>query len=76
MDAKDLKEGAASVSKVKLVIGAASLFLFIVGVKRSFRASEEETEQDDGAAESPGQISPGPRQLDTRAARERQNRSG
>jgi hypothetical protein len=28
------------VSKVKLAVGAASLFLFIVGLKRSFRMDE------------------------------------
>jgi hypothetical protein len=28
------------ISKVKLAIGAASLFLFIVGVKRSYRSQE------------------------------------
>lgn len=28
------------ISKVKLAIGAASLFLFIVGVKRSYRSHE------------------------------------
>lgn len=33
------KEG---VSKVKIAIGAASLFLFIVGVKRTFRTEEVE----------------------------------
>lgn len=30
------------ISKVKLAIGAASLFLFIVGVKRSYRSHESE----------------------------------
>lgn len=30
------------ISKVKLAIGAASLFLFIVGVKRSYRSHETE----------------------------------
>jgi hypothetical protein len=34
------------ISNLKLAIGAASLFLFIVGVKRSFKL-------DDGAAEKP-----------------------
>lgn len=29
------------VSKVKLALGAAGLFLFIVGVKRSFRLDEQ-----------------------------------
>lgn len=33
------KEG---VSKVKIALGAASLFLFIVGVKRTFRTEETE----------------------------------
>ena len=30
------------VSKVKLAIGAASLFLFLIGIKRSFRTEEGE----------------------------------
>ncbi len=33
-------EAIETVSKVKLALGAASLFLFIVGVKRSFRIEE------------------------------------
>ena len=35
-DAQHLKDDQP-VSKVKLALGAASLFLFIIGVKRSFR---------------------------------------
>ncbi|MEX2582095.1 MAG: hypothetical protein WD766_02405 [Gemmatimonadota bacterium] len=31
------------ISKVKLAIGAASLFLFVVGVKRTFRTEEGAT---------------------------------
>lgn len=44
------EEGAKSggISKVKLAVGAASLFLFIVGVKRSFRTDEgREIQQDE-----------------------------
>lgn len=40
------------VSKVKLAIGAASLFLFIVGMKRTFRmdeAAEADTAPEDEA---------------------------
>lgn len=41
MSDKNDGEGAGSVSKVKLAIGAASLFLFIVGMKRTFRPTED-----------------------------------
>ena len=41
MSEKDGDKGEKQgVSKVKLAIGAASLFLFIVGVKRTFRMEE------------------------------------
>jgi hypothetical protein len=44
------------VSKVKIALGAASLFLFIVGVKRSYDGSEasgpSETTPDDGSAQN------------------------
>jgi len=33
--------GSPGNSKVKLALGAASLFLFIVGIKRTFRRSED-----------------------------------
>lgn len=38
--AKDQDWKSGGISKVKLAVGAASLFLFIVGVKRSFRTEE------------------------------------
>lgn len=41
----------AGMSKVKLAVGAASLFLFIIGVKRTF--------QMEGAGEPPNQAEPG-----------------
>lgn len=41
----------AGISKVKLAIGAASLFLFIVGVKRSYQHDEPETEEGSQAAD-------------------------
>ena len=34
------KPSEQGISKVKLAIGAASLFFFVVGVKRSFRTEE------------------------------------
>ena len=37
---KDQGEKSGGISKVKLAVGAASLFLFIVGVKRTFRTDE------------------------------------
>jgi hypothetical protein len=44
MSAKQKEDGTKQgVSKVKLAIGAASLFLFIVGLKRSFRMEEPES---------------------------------
>jgi hypothetical protein len=33
------------ISKLKLAIGAASLFLFIIGVKRTFQMEQEEPRQ-------------------------------
>jgi hypothetical protein len=39
------------VSKVKLALGAASLFLFIVGIKRSFRSDGREV-----SANPPGDL--------------------
>lgn len=41
MSAKQGSDGAKPrISNLKLAIGAASLFLFIVGVKRTFRTDE------------------------------------
>jgi hypothetical protein len=37
------KDGKQGVSKVKLALGAASLFLFIVGLKRTFQMEEPES---------------------------------
>lgn len=37
---KDSEVKGGGVSKVKLALGAASLFFFIVGVKRTFRTEE------------------------------------
>lgn len=41
MDEKAGEEEKAGISKVRLAIGAASLFLFIVGLKRNYRADAE-----------------------------------
>jgi len=42
---KDKDTGSGQrISNLKLAIGAASLFLFIVGVKRSFRLDEAQAE--------------------------------
>jgi hypothetical protein len=48
-------EAIETVSKVKLALGAASLFLFIVGVKRSFHMDEGGVES---AAADPGEPRP------------------
>ncbi len=61
-DKKPAEQVKPKHSKLKLAIGAASLLLFIVGVKRSFRAEEapgpeEATRQEPAAgsrAEAPG----------------------
>ncbi|HEX6071160.1 MAG TPA: hypothetical protein VFZ18_15090 [Longimicrobiaceae bacterium] len=46
MTKKDPEQsGDRGISKVKLAIGAASLFLFIIGVKRTFRMEQEEPGQ-------------------------------
>lgn len=37
------KTADQGISKVKLALGAASLFLFIIGVKRTFRMDAPET---------------------------------
>jgi hypothetical protein len=42
--------GKPVVSKVQLAFGAASLFLFLVGVKRSFRMDDSAEVHDDPAA--------------------------
>ena len=45
---QELDQNGRGVTKMKLALGAASLFLFIVGVKRSFRTEEgEEILQDE-----------------------------
>ena len=36
------QEPKAGISKLKLAVGAASLFLFIVGVKRTFRVEDSQ----------------------------------
>lgn len=36
------KPGDRGISKLKLAIGAASLFLFIIGVKRTFQMEQED----------------------------------
>lgn len=41
---------AAGISKVKLALGAASLFLFIVGVKRTFRTEDGQQVDQEGQA--------------------------
>lgn len=38
---QEAEQEKRGVSKVQMAIGAASLFLFIVGLKRSFRVEEE-----------------------------------
>jgi hypothetical protein len=38
------KPGDQGISKVKLALGAASLFLFIIGVKRTFQMDQHQTE--------------------------------
>jgi hypothetical protein len=38
-------EEKSSVSKIQLAVGAASLFLFIVGLKRTFRVEEPKKEK-------------------------------
>jgi hypothetical protein len=38
------KRADQGISKVKLAIGAASLFLFIIGVKRTFQMDQAEKE--------------------------------
>ena len=43
------------ISKVKLAIGAASLFLFIIGVKRTFRMDQHQP----AAPEQPAEQQPG-----------------
>jgi hypothetical protein len=45
---KDKDTGSGQrISNLKLAIGAASLFLFIVGVKRSFRLDEAQADSAD-----------------------------
>lgn len=50
MSEQDVKNpGEQGISKLKLAVGAASLFLFIIGVKRTFQM-----EQPEAAAEGSG----------------------
>lgn len=51
MTTKQKSDEKPGVSKVQLAVGAASLFLFIVGLKRTFRVDEER--QKLGAPDSP-----------------------
>ena len=39
------KAGDKGISKVKLAVGAASLFLFIIGVKRTFQMDQQESSE-------------------------------
>lgn len=43
------------ISKVKLAIGAASLFLFIVGIKRSYRTDDSEDQPDERESSAAGE---------------------
>lgn len=43
MSTEQNEQSKGGISKVKLAIGAASLFLFIVGIKRTFKADESPT---------------------------------
>lgn len=54
------------VSKVKLAVGAASLFLFIIGVKRTYQMDEA---QEAGEGGSGGKAAEGVRRKAPRAAR-------
>lgn len=40
MSTKTVEPDKQAISKTKLILGAASLFLFIVGVKRTFKMDE------------------------------------
>jgi len=65
MDKTPRSDPKPGVSKVKLAIGAASLFLFIVGLKRSFRLDESPNgarivdEGEEGGAREPRAASRG-----------------
>jgi hypothetical protein len=48
---KKSPETKPGISKLKLALGAAGLFLFIVGVKRSFRLDDERVVEDRDMAE-------------------------
>ena len=51
---KDPEKENGGVSKVKIALGAASLFFFLVGLKRSFRTEEgTEISQPDGDWDEP-----------------------
>lgn len=57
------RPGRGGISKVKLAIGAASLFLFIVGVKRSYRADEPDDQPERPASSASGERSGEPPRL-------------
>jgi hypothetical protein len=52
------KPGDKGISKVKLAIGAASLFLFIIGVKRTFQMDPEESRPEPPPAPRSGRRAP------------------
>ncbi len=60
------------VPKLKLALGAASLFLFIVGVKRSFRMEGSEITE---SATGPGSAGGGHEEPEQDEARVREDRS-
>jgi hypothetical protein len=64
------QESQAGPSKVKLVLGAASLFFFLVGLKRSFRKEDGSEIFGDGDQPSPPNERPeaAPRRSRTRKA--------
>jgi hypothetical protein len=48
------------ISKLKLALGAAGLFLFIIGVKRTFQMDQEEPRQPSPPPATPRRGSPKP----------------
>ena len=55
MSEQDVKKSSdEGISKVKLAVGAASLFLFIIGVKRTFQMDQTERSDGEGETERPG----------------------
>lgn len=61
MSEQPTTEAGNGVSKVKIALGAASLFLFIVGVKRTFSMDEAQPTGGAGAVPAAGQRPPGAR---------------